>query len=489
MTGPVSWFVDHWFATALIAAYAAMLVMHARSGLRGTRGTADYFVGGRRFGGLAIGVSFYATFASTNSYLGHAGKGYEYGAPWLVMAVLLVLFGWISWRFVAPRLRRFVADWNSVTVPDFLAVRFASERVRRAAAAIIVFSSLLYLIAIFKGVGHLFQAFLGIPYEAAVALNLVIVMAYTSVGGFLSVVRTDVLQGVLMVIGSLLLFGFITHAAGGVGAIAEVTQIEGAEHLFDLDAGIPFPVLMGIALAGSLKLLVDPRQVTRFYGLRDERSLRTGMWVAVAGILVIQFSLFPIGLYARFLIDGVTDTDVLIPVLVNDATVFPRLVGDFLVVAMLGAAMSSLDSVLLVAASVTTRDVLPPTTEQREVRRTRIGVVAFAMVAALVALRPPGGIMDITIFSGSLYAVCFLPTVLLGLHWHRGNETAALGTFAVGILVLVGWLALGLKAVLHEVFPALAASMLFYVIAAGRGAPVEDQRVRRFFAPGSATAG
>ena len=483
MTAATAWLADHWFATALIAAYAAMLVVHARSGLRGTRGTADYFVGGRRFGGIAIGVSFYATFASTNSYLGHAGQGYEYGAPFLIMAVLLVVFGWISWRFVAPRLRRFVADWDSVTVPDFLAVRFASNRVRRAAAGIIVFSSLLYLIAIFKGVGHLFEAFLGIPYEASVAVNLVIVMAYTAVGGFLSVVRTDVVQGILMVVGSLMLFVFITQAAGGVGVIGEVTELPGAERLFDLDAGIPFPVLMGIALAGSLKLLIDPRQVTRFYGLRDERSLRTGIWVAVGGILLIQFSLFPLGLYAHFLIEGVTDTDVLIPTLVNDPTVFPRLAGDFLVVAILGAAMSSLDSVLLVAASVTTRDLWQPATEAQEVRRTRIGVVGFAVVAALVALRPPGGIMDITIFSGSLYAVCFLPTVVLGLHWRRGNESAALGAFGVGIAVLLTWLGLGFESVLHEVFPALAASMATYVLIAGRGRPVDDARVQRFFAP------
>ena len=483
MTAVSNWLVDHWFAMALIAAYAAVLVVHARSGLRGTRGTADYFVGGRRFGGIAIGVSFYATFASTNSYLGHAGQGYEYGAPFLIMAVLLVVFGWISWRFVAPRLRRFVADWDSVTVPDFLAVRFASNRVRRAAAGIIVFSSLLYLIAIFKGVGHLFEAFLGIPYEASVAVNLVIVMAYTAVGGFLSVVRTDVVQGILMVVGSLMLFVFITQAAGGVGVIGEVTELPGAERLFDLDAGIPFPVLMGIALAGSLKLLIDPRQVTRFYGLRDERSLRTGIWVAVGGILLIQFSLFPLGLYAHFLIEGVTDTDVLIPTLVNDPTVFPRLAGDFLVVAILGAAMSSLDSVLLVAASVTTRDLWRPATEAQEVRRTRIGVVGFAVVAALVALRPPGGIMDITIFSGSLYAVCFLPTVVLGLHWRRGNESAALGAFGVGIAVLLAWLGLGFESVLHEVFPALAASMATYVLIAGRGRPVDDARVQRFFAP------
>ena len=483
MTAVSNWLVDHWFAMALIAAYAAMLVVHARSGLRGTLGTADYFVGGRRFGGIAIGVSFYATFASTNSYLGHAGQGYEYGAPFLIMAVLLVVFGWISWRYVAPRLRRFVTDWDSVTVPDFLAVRFASDRVRRAAAAVIVFSSLLYLIAIFKGVGHLFEAFLGIPYEASVAVNLVIVMAYTAVGGFLSVVRTDVVQGILMVVGSLMLFVFITQAAGGVGVIGEVTELPGAERLFDLDAGIPFPVLMGIALAGSLKLLIDPRQVTRFYGLRDERSLRTGIWVAVGGILLIQFSLFPLGLYAHFLIEGVTDTDVLIPTLVNDPTVFPRLAGDFLVVAILGAAMSSLDSVLLVAASVTTRDLWRPATEAREVRRTRIGVVGFAVVAALVALRPPGGIMDITIFSGSLYAVCFLPTVVLGLHWRRGNESAALGAFGVGIAVLLAWLGLGFESVLHEVFPALAASMATYVLIAGRGRPVDDARVQRFFAP------
>ena len=71
----MSWLVEHWFAAALLLAYAGMLVLHARSGLKGTRGTADYFVGGRRFGGVAIGISFYATFASTNSYSGAFRQG------------------------------------------------------------------------------------------------------------------------------------------------------------------------------------------------------------------------------------------------------------------------------------------------------------------------------------------------------------------------------------------------------------------------------
>ena len=460
----MSFLADHWFAAALFAAYTAMLVWHARAGMRAGGTAAGYFVGGRKLGGAAIGISFYATFASTNSYIGHAGKGYEYGAPWLTMAVLLVAFAWLSWRLVAPRMRRFAAAWGSLTVPDFLAKRFASEGVRKAAAAVVAFASLLYLVAVFKGAGNLLQAFLGIPYEAAVGVTLALIVGYTAIGGFLSVVRTDVVQGLLMVLGSVLIFGFVTAAAGGVGAIAELPRQPQTAHLFTFDAALPFVVLLGIALAGSLKLLVDPRQVTRFYGLKDERSVRVGVWVAVAGILVIQFCLFPIGLYAHLLLEGVTDTDLIVPRLVAEGIVFPPLVRDFLLVAILAAAMSSLDSVLLVAASVTARDFGPvPADDRRLVRRTRIGVVSYAAIAAAVALRPPGGIVELTIFSGSLFAVCFVPTILLGLHWRRGTARAALAAFASGIGVLCGWVILGLDETLHEVFPALAASTTAYV--------------------------
>lgn len=494
----MAWVIEHWFAVALFGGYTALLVLHARAGLKAGASTAGYFVAGRRLGGVVVGVSFYATFASTNSYIGHAGKGYEYGVAWLTMAVLLVVFAWLSWRLVAPRMRRFAAAWGSLTVPDFLAVRFASERVRLASGGIVVFSCLLYLVAVFKGAGHLLQVFLGVPYEVAVAATLAMIVGYTSVGGFLSVVRTDVVQGVLMAVGSVLIFYFVTSAAGGVGVIVDLPQQPGAAHLFELNAAIPFVVLLGIALAGSLKLLVDPRQLTRFYGLRDERSVRTGIYVAVAGILVIQFCLFPVGLYARFLLDGMADTDLVVPTLVGDAAVFPPLARDFLVVAILAAAMSSLDSVLLVAASVATRDIagrwLTPahaigTAEGRSqdagdariVLWTRIGVVAFAVVAAAIALKPPGDIVELTIFSGSLFAVCFVPTVLLGLHWRRGNEWAALAAFGCGIPMLVAWRFAGLHEVVHEVFPALAASTAAYLIGAWRRPDVAAAEVRALF--------
>ena len=94
------------------------------------------------------------------------------------------------------------------------------------------------------------------------------------------------------------------------------------------------------------------------------------------------------------------------------------------------------------------------------------GVIGFAIVAALLALNPPGGIVEITVFSGSLYAVCFFPAIVIGLHWRRGSARAVLASIAVGIPVLLIWIVTGLDDHVHEVFPALAASCLTYVLVA-----------------------
>ena len=112
-----------------------------------------------------------------------------------------------------------------------------------------------------------------------------------------------------MVVGSVLIFTFVTRAAGGVDAVFTAPE---TQPLFAWDAGVPFAVLLGIALAGSLKLLVDPRQLSRFYALKDEAGVRRGLWVALAGIVVIQLCLFPVGLYAHLILDGVTDTDLIV---------------------------------------------------------------------------------------------------------------------------------------------------------------------------------
>ena len=246
--------------------------------------------------------------------------------------------------------------------------------------------------------------------------------------------------------------------------IADLADMPDKAFLFELNGGIPFAILVGISLSGALKLIVDPRQLSRFYALKDDQEAKKGIWVALIGLLIVQACVFPVGIYAHFLLDNVTDTDLIVPTLVADANVFPFWAADFLIVAIVAAAMSSMDSVLLVAASTLFKNMIDPFTKvSASVRWTRVAVIGLACLAAVLALRPPGDIVEITIFSGSLYAACFLPAVLLGLHWNRGSAPAVLASMAVGTLVLVAWLGAGFREYLHEVFPALIASFAVYV--------------------------
>jgi Na+/proline symporter len=140
--------------------------------------------------------------------------------------------------------------------------------------------------------------------------------------------------------------------------------------------------------------------------------------------------------------------------------------GAFLLVAMVAAAMSSLDSVLLVMASTTERDLVsiirPGREERSEMRWTKGWVALFALITALISLRELEGIVELTAFSGSLYGACFFPAIVFGLHWNRGSGAAVLASFAVGIVVLLGWERVPGSEILHEVFPAMVLSTIAF---------------------------
>ena len=78
---------------------------------------------------------------------------------------------------------------------------------------------------------------------------------------------------------------------------------------------------------------------------------------------------------------------------------------------------------------------------------TKGWVALFALITAIISLDPPAGIVELTAFSGSLYGACFFPTLILGLHWRRGNGSAVIASFLFGVtatdpLTLVGSAAL-----------------------------------------------
>ncbi len=467
----MTWFSEHWLVLVLLLGYVAIMAWHAVIGKRGTHGLADYYIGGRRMGGIALGISFFATYSSTNSFVGFSGQAYTYGVPWLLLAPIIVVFSLVAWRWIAPRLRDMTESLDSITIPDFMGLRFQSVTARFAAALIVIFASLLYMTAVFKGAGTLLEAFLDVSYATAIVLVLVIVITYTAVGGFISVVKTDVVQGMIMVVAAVFLFFGTVRASGGIMSFFDVRELTEGSRLFSWNAAMQFPVLLGIIVAGTFKLVVEPRQLSRFYALEDRHAARTGMWTSTLAFLFVYAMLVPIGIYARNIFPtGITDTDTVVPRILAGGLVFHPAIGAFLVLAMIAAAMSSLDSVLLVVASTCERDVVSvirkPKSEASALLATKAYVVLFAVATAVIALNPPGGIVTLTSFSGSLYAACFFPALVFGLYWNRGNGASVVASFVVGILTLLFWRELPFGEVVHPVFPGVLLSTVVFMLVA-----------------------
>ena len=481
----MKWLWDHQIVLALLSLYLLVVMRHAASGWRATSSLQDYYVGGRTMGGVALGLSFFATYSSTNSFVGFSGQAYTYGASWLLIAPLAVLFSLLAWLVVAPRLRRFTVRLDSLTIPDFIGFRFESPLSRVSAAIIVLFASLFYMVAVFKGVGHLFESFLDVPYAAAIGLVLVIVTVYTMVGGFISVVKTDSVQGLLMIGASAVLFGGTLHAAGGTAAFQALRSEAETASLFSWDTAMPFPLLLGIMVASTMKLMVEPRQLSRFYALADEKAVYRGAWVSTIAFLIVYAMLVPVGLLAHKAVPGVGQTDQVVPTLLSSGDIFHPLASSLMLVALLAAAMSSLDSVLLVTASTFERDIMSVSrgrkSESSSIRSTRQYVALFALITALVALNPPGSIVALTSFSGSLYAACFTAPILLGLYWSKGNGASSLAAICVGALTLLTWKFLPLSGYIHQIFPATLLSIVCYTAVAAGTTRIRSEAVQGLF--------
>ncbi len=470
----MSWISSHSLPLTLLIVYLVVLAHHAHVGRRHAHSVDGYLVAGRSLGGFVIAMSFFATFMSTNTFIGAAGQSWNYGLTWCLGGVVLTALACISWFVVAPRFVPLTREYSSLTVADFLGTHYQSPRVRRLAGFIVGFSSVLYLVAIYRGASLAIESFLDLPYAWCVIIVCVVVTAYTLVGGFKSVVLTDAVQGVLMLVGAVALFAALSSTGGGPDQIlARLHDIKPSLTSFgDREA---LAATMAYSLAVGVKYLVEPRQLSRFYGLKDDTALRNASWIAPAAILVAYLCLLPLGAMARTVLsDGtIDDTDQLVPYLLGPGNIFGELGGSLFLLVLLSAAMSSIDSVLLVAASTIDRDAIRLAEAYSvgddtriEVYRTRIWIVAISVISAVTALSPvTQDIVRMTKFSGSLYGACFLPTLVLGLFAKNRNATAAIATLVSGAVTVIGVFVLrqlGYTS-LQEVYPGILVGVTVFL--------------------------
>ncbi len=444
--------------------YLCILIVFAVRARRQTHDIEDYYAGGRNVATVLLALSFFATFVSTNSFVGHSAKSYTFGVSWLIVGAVLVVLAVLSWIFIAPRFNEMAGKLGSVVPSDLFRLHFDSPAAGAVAAGVIVFDSLFFLAAVFLGAAESMGALLGIPFGYALAIVFVVQLAYTTVGGYLADVWSDSLQAVLLLAGAVVIpLTLISHAGGwnatwaGLQAIdaarngdGTYSTVSGTYSLLRVTTAAPLLLIVGIGLSGGLKLVSDPRQLTRFYGLRSAAAARGGAWLVGGLVAVTYFFLLPIGLLARVFgvpAEVAARTDAIVPWLLGDAQILGPVAGAVILTALLAAAMSTIDSVLLVAAGALQRDLLPQVRAGHRdtvnsARRIVLLCAILSVALAALARAYPSigfGIVELTVLAGALYAGAFLPGLIGILYWPRATAAGAIAGMIAGLVSTTVW--------------------------------------------------
>lgn len=184
---------------------------------RETKTLGGYYLANRNLPAWVVAFSTNATGESGWLLLGLTGMGYAAGAQafWVVAGEVIGIA--LAWTLVSRRLKRLSDKNDCITVPDVLAARFNDKRhiLRGLSVFIILVMVGAYVAAQMVATGKAFSSFVDWEYSNAVIIGGAIIIAYTVVGGYKAVAYTDLIQGILMLAGLILVPIFAINAAGG----------------------------------------------------------------------------------------------------------------------------------------------------------------------------------------------------------------------------------------------------------------------------------
>jgi SSS family transporter len=467
-------------AVVLATYFALVLAIAIYSNAR-TRTEVDFLAAGRSIGPIVGGAVLAATQISAGTVVGTLGRHYLTGVSWWWIW-LGVWAGWLcSALFVAPQLRRF----GALTVPDYIAARFGSEKVRAMAALLIIVANLIYLTAQFQASGEIARAVFGIRPIVAMLVVVASTALYSMLGGVRSSSYIEFVQAFLVVIGLAVAIPVLLDRIGGIGTATSFLR--------SLD-----PRLLGwfygpreIAAFGisfSFAIAVSPYEMTRYYSMRDERTVRQAIAVSIGFQLLIGLTVLALGLMSRVLFPTLASEDQASSVMAFE--VLPPFVAALLLVAMLSAIMSTTNSVLLVTGASVSHDlygkfVRPNATDRDLLRWNRIGILALSIVPVGFALQHLGNVQGIVVTQTKFVASFFFTPVVIGLNWRRGTAAGAVASMIGGFLACLGWLLTGQQDFrqhgIDAVEVGVLTSLVLFIGVSWITKPVAEERLRLFF--------
>lgn len=467
----------------VIVVYMFILIGVGLIASRKTRGIADFYLGGRNIGPFVTALSFIAAYFSSVVIIGGGGFGYKFGMSTLWVGAINVLLGCtLCWIFLGKRLRKYTQKLKTMTIPGFIAERFKAPEARIFSAVIIFILMLIYNVSVLKGMGHIFEVLMQIPYIYGILISGIIIILYVAIGGYLAVVWTSFVQALIMIVGLLLLTSRTLFVVGGLTAANE--------KLAAIDPGLlSTPGIWGYAGLISFCLIVSfgvwgmPQLVIRFYSIKNTAVLRIGtVVVTIGGCLALLPYLN--GAVSRILFPALKNPDLAIPTLTK-AVLSPLGAAIFLA-AVVAAGMSTFAAVLIIVSSAIVRDfwqkgLKKKTDEKKLLRAGRVVSVIAGVISLLIAIKPPGLILVLTAFAWSIIASATLWPILFGIYWRRTTRWGVTTSMFVGSIVALIWMVIGKPFGIHGFIPGISIGLIVIIIVSLLTKPPSKEFIRKIW--------
>ena len=327
----------------------------------------------------------------------------------------------------------------------------------------------------------------------------VVVILYTTVGGFNAVALTDTACAIVMVVGTILLtISVITKGGGLENIMANITAAsaqaaatgEGMDLLDPRASGnIPFQLYLTQWMLCGITTIGLPQSQVRCLGYKDTKSVHRAMiyGTIVVGIMMIGIHL--VGTLSRGIlptIEGSTDT--LIPVVI--VKYMMPVLGGVTIIGPLAATMSTISSLLIAGSSAIIKDMYLHYKEEKkeEINQKTVANISFAVTAVMgvaavvMAINPPDLIVWINMFAFGGLQTTFFWSMLFGLFWKKANTAGALFSIIGGLGAYCVTMALGIKiGSFHNIIIGMGVGLILFVIGNYFGKPMDDKTGRLFF--------
>ncbi len=414
-----------------------------------------FVLGGRSVGPWLTAFAYGTSYFSAVVFVGYAGQfGWKYGiaATWAGIGNALI-GSLLAWVVLGRRTRIMTQHLNSATMPQFFGERFASKPLKIIASVIIFIFLIPYTASLYNGLSRLFGMAFEIDYSVCIILMAVLTAIYVIAGGYMATAINDFIQGIIMLVGIVVIIAAIINSKGGFMAayegLAQISDstVSDSPGVFASFFG-PDPLnLLFVVILTSLGTWGLPQMVQKFYAIKDEGSIQKGTIISTVFALVVAGGCYFLGGFGR-LFSGQIDVakngyDSIIPTMLQNLG--PALIA-LVVILVLSASMSTLSSLVIASSSTLTIDFLKDNflkkmSEKKQLLMIRVLVVVFIAISAVIALVQYKSnitfIAQLMGISWGALAGSFLAPFLYSLYWKKTTKAACYVSFAFGSVIMI----------------------------------------------------